>query len=285
LAIAFCSAMRSYSGSEASRTWRRKLIPAVKHLMLRSPSEVLHLLEKQTAFHPRLRGVPHHATILDSTASRKVSLRVCAQRAAELFISVTTARQVDIDVDLYDSLAAPLTYVVQNWMSQIAGVSSQSTEGNGESSTCDTDVESVDRSSRTLAGEGPLFPLETLVDILDACVQSGVDGGQVSLVITQLVADELPHSGESMAILDLARVAHAISYLGVDAEELIDSIWDLAQPKLVKAEPYVALMLLDAVVRGSSDMVLHSEELNKVVDQHLVQKLDIDAGMLGRMGG
>lgn len=65
--LALTSAMRSFDGSQAMRTWRRKLVPALVQLS-KSPS-TLEMLDKQRAFHPMLGGTemlagPDHSEIV-----------------------------------------------------------------------------------------------------------------------------------------------------------------------------------------------------------------------------
>lgn len=285
--LAFASGLRDCPGPEAYRAWRRKLLPAVVQLCRRSFNEVgLEVFDLQWGFHSRLRGVPHtrdSPAVSESEESPDVeaqdeapagesdpgsgaagnSLSVeasCrhAERASALFIAVTTARQVSIDAELFDLLARPVKTAIKAHLSE--------------------------KSSHTL------LPVETLADLLDACVSCGIDDVENELpkLILDLFhlqfGDDTQERGQ-MSMKDLCTMAHAASVLCRDGVEApLARFWALAEPRLRSTEPHLVLMMLNALVRAGSEELLTSPALVAAVDEHLVQRLDLDRSRLGRLG-
>lgn len=265
--LAFTAGMRDFGGPEAYRAWRRKLLPAVIRVA-KAAADTLSILDGQRAFHSQLRGVSHRvdkAVELESLQSR-------AERAAQLFMAVVMARQVDVDTQLFDILTGPLKASVKQWLASRNEANSSNVAGSADL----------------------LFPLETLADILGGCVACGVmDGGVlpqllVGLFVQQFARDitERRLALSEYSLADLSVTAHGVALLcgrGRAAEETLGLIWMAAESRLRKGEPHFVLMLLDAMVSGGSEAVLISPPLLAAVDEYLVQRLDLDPAVLGRL--
>jgi len=217
--------------------------------MLRSPK--LHdILDGQLLVHPRLGGVPQDLG----------GDQVKAERAVRLFVAVAGARQVKVDLELFDALTAPLEDLISTWL------------GSPE------------------AKEGKVFLRpESFADLLSTISASGVNGGKLPELLSGLFSQQHEESSPGYEVLaggsmiDLCNMAHAFSLMSHDVEEPIRLLWTTAEPQLRSAKPHLALMMLNAVVRGGSQEVLTSPELLGLVDELLVQKLDFDSEALGRL--
>lgn len=296
-ALAFASGMRDFGGSEACRAWRKMLVPEVLQVLRTSQELGLEVFERQLGFHSHLRGVPHIAAEVvlppqeaeagassrNATDAKDVDTpqaeagtsshgaleanRCRAERAAALFVAVATARQVDLDCQLFDRLAAPLKASLRQHL----------------------------RSPAAAEAPTQLLPLETLADVLDACASCGVDDNEAKLprLLLQLFErqfgeDIREHRFKlsSYAMTDLSTMAHAASVLcaKTGAEGPLELLWIAAESKLRTSEPHLVLMLLDALVRGGSEELLTLPAVVAAVDEYLVQRLDLDPSRLGRLG-
>jgi len=280
--LAFTAGMRNYAGPEACRAWHRILLPATVRVA-RAAGDNLSILDGQRSFHSHLRGVQHFVGRLNPEDEILSAQRTRTERAAQLFIAVVTARQVNVDTQLFDMLAAPLKSAVQQWL------------------TADQQIAVDDASSSGTALPCPiLLPLETLADTFGACVSCGVnDDGALPALLAELAIKQFGHdiAGKSHTlskynISDLSVIAHGVALLcpGIsanietDATELLDLVWMAAEPQLRQSEPHLVLMLLDALVCSGSEALLTSEEFLAAVDEHFVQRLDLDPAVLGRLG-
>lgn len=257
--LALASGMRLFDGPQALRAWRRKLLPAV--VRIAKASNAQSLLDLQRSFHPRLRGVRHAmGPMEDATDVDKVErLRRRADRAAQLYVSVLSARQVAVDIDLHDGLAGLVEDTINMWRSSGTG--------------------------------GVILEFPTLTDVFGACASCGMAGGLFPQALTELFVeqfgDDIRTGSLELAkysIADLCTVVNAISLLCPEAEEAVSLIWMAAAPKIRQAQPHLALMLLNGVVRGGSEELLTSRPVLDAVDELLVQNLDFDTSVLGRLG-
>jgi len=274
--LAFTAGMRNYAGPEGCRAWHRILLPAIVRVA-RAAGNELSILDGQRSFHSHLRGVQHFVGMPNLEDGILSAQRRRAERAAQLFIAVVTARQVNVDTQLFDMLAAPLKSAVQQWLK------------------ADQQIAVDDAFPRPI-----LLPLETLADTFGACVACGVnDNGALPAVLAELVIKQFgddisgkSHTLSKYSISDLSVIAHGVAFLcpGISADietnvtEVLDLVWMAAEPQLRQSEPQLVLMLLDALVRSGSEALLTSAEFVAAVDEHFVQKLDLDAAVLGRIG-
>eukprot|EP00929_Paragymnodinium_shiwhaense_P025099 TRINITY_DN15259_c0_g1_i1.p1 TRINITY_DN15259_c0_g1~~TRINITY_DN15259_c0_g1_i1.p1 ORF type:complete len:627 (+),score=151.17 TRINITY_DN15259_c0_g1_i1:121-2001(+) len=272
--VALSAALKHFAGPEACRAWGRKLLPAVMKLEKSSDAAVL---EAQGAVHPYLRGVrwpPPEVT--DAGPNELYKLQLRAHRSAQLLYFVATARQVDIDCDLFDALAAPLRAAITEYLAL----------------------------SKEAAAPQLLLPMESLADAFDAQASSRIRDGEFSLLLGQLllrqfqgvVSAAAEDSGEESATLpdlspaDCAAVAHGLSLARASSQEpeVIEKgmhlLWQVMEPRLKRTQPHLVLMLLNAFVRGGSERLLETPGLLQAVDELLVQKVDFDPEMLGRVG-
>jgi len=280
--LAFTAGMRNYAGPEACRAWRRILLPAVVRVA-QAASNDLSILDGQRSFHSHLRGVQHSVGRPDPEDGALSVQRLRAERAAQLFIAVVTARQVDVDTQLFDMLATPLKSAVQQWL------------------TTDQHLAVDDAfTSGTALQDSVLLPFETLADTLGACVACGVnDGGTLPGLLAELAVKQFGHDivGTSSTLSkydmsDLCVIAHSVALLcsGITADsengatKLLDLVWMAAEPQLRHSQPHLVLMLLDALVRSGPDALLTSKQFLEAVDEHFVQRLDLDPAVLGRLG-
>lgn len=270
--LALASAMRSFSGPDAYRAWRRKLLPAIMKLA-QSPN-IVQRLDEQRAFHARLRGVPHKVGLLaDGLEAKQVVLAARADRAAQLLLAVASAKQVDMDTELFDALASPVKVVAEQWLA------SHSQDGDAPNMADSED------------SKGCLFPLTTLADLLSACVACGVHGCSLPQLLADVFVAQYAHdihdkhfAHSTYSMSDVSNIAHAVALLCDDAEKMLTLLWKAAEPKLKTSEPHLVLMLLNAVVRAGSEKLLTSQPLLNAVDEHLVQRLDYDMSVLGNLG-
>eukprot|EP00933_Yihiella_yeosuensis_P034578 TRINITY_DN28056_c0_g1_i1.p1 TRINITY_DN28056_c0_g1~~TRINITY_DN28056_c0_g1_i1.p1 ORF type:complete len:603 (+),score=96.49 TRINITY_DN28056_c0_g1_i1:58-1866(+) len=250
--LAFTSAMNRFEGSEGLRTWRRKLIPAV--LKLVKSKSCTELLSKQRLVHGRLGGVAQTAGPL--TAEQTPEL---AERAARLFVAVTSARLVEVDLDLYDSLSSPLRKLIEGRLQQ----------------------------KGTLQSEH-LLSLETLADVMSACASCGVRSGDLPRLLAELFSAQFDSDSGRLALsearlIDLCTIAHGLSVSADKSEKQLAMLWEIAEPKLRSSSPHLALMLINSIVRGGSEKLLTSDSVLKAVDEMLVQKMDYDSAALGNI--
>lgn len=282
--LAFASGMRSFPGPEACRAWRRKLVPAVLQFLSTTRSQLgLQVFDLQGCFHSHLRGVPHSMASEPSSPSGGDTevLRQRTERAAELFLAVATASQVDLDTKLFDELVAPVKVALRRHLRA--------------SRDCDDD-DALTTSASDSTSEGQLLPLETLADLVDACVSCGVDdlGAELPSLVLELFELQFGRdiregrfSASKYSPADLAALAHGASILCTadhGVEETLSLLWTAMEPKLRSSQPHLVLMLLNALVRSGSEELLTSPSLAAAVDEHLVQRLDLDPSRLGRLG-
>lgn len=263
--IAFACGIASYGGPAAFQAWRTKVVPSIVRAL--RPEFVAQNLDAQHVLHPRLRGVPHRAAALDASAlPQEDVLRARLDRAVALFVAVTTAKQVNVDCELFDALANPVKRFLEQFM-ELQAV--------------------LGHADPTIR-----LPLELLADIASALVTSGVRDMQLAGLLARAFSENFGEDIASGSLArsrycasDLATLAHAIAYAGGEgAGDAVGAIWTVAEPKLRSTAPHLALMLLDAVVRGGSEELLTSPPLLTAVDELLVQRLDFDPAMLGDLG-
>lgn len=280
--LAFTAGMRNYAGPEACRAWHRILLPAIVRVA-RAAGDDLSILDGQRSFHSHLRGVQHSVGRPDPEDGILLTQRRRAERAAQLFIAVATARQVNVDAQLFDMLAMPLKSALQQWLAAEQQIAVEDDSASGIASSCPI-----------------LLPLETVADAFGACVACGVnDDGSLPGLLAELAIKQFGHdiAGKSSAlskydISDLSVIAHGVALLctGISADigtgptDLLDLVWITAEPQLRQSEPHLVLMLLDALVRSGSEALLTSAEFIAAVDEHFVQRLDLDPAVLGRLG-
>lgn len=280
--LAFTAGMRNYAGSEACRAWHRILLPAVVRVA-RAAGDDLSILDGQRSFHSHLRGVQHLVGRPDPEDGILSIQRRRAERAAQLFIAVVTARQVNVDTQLFDMLAAPLKSAVQQWLTAEQHIAEDGASASGTALPCPI-----------------LLPLETVADVFAACIACGVnDDGTLPGLLAELAMKQFgndikgtSHTQSKYDISDLSVIANGVALLCTgmtadsksDATMLLDLVWMLAEPQLRQSEPHLVLMLLDALVRSGSEALLTSAEFLAAVDEHFVQRLDLDPSVLGRLG-
>ena len=263
--LALTSAMRTFAGPESFRAWRRRLLPTTVWVCHPKKALSTSLLAEQELFHPRLRGLEH---------PRAGAASAAADRAAHLFISVASARQVSLDVELFDLLVGPLRTLARRWLAAGSAQVSEAGAGNGAAEARE-----------------PFLPLETLADVCSALESCGVHDDELPRLLADIFIAQYGNdikggrfACSSYSILDLCSVSHAASLLGGDVEELLSLIWAAAQPKIGECAPYAVLMLLNALVRGGSEELLTSAPILSAVDELLVQRLDYDSATLGKLG-
>lgn len=202
------------------------------------------ILAGQRFIHPRLGGV-----------SRRPE-RQSAETAARLLIAFAGARQVTMDVELLDALCAPLQDALEHWLS-----------GEREDD----------------AGMLPLAP-ETIADALSAVVSCGVRPQRLHHLFVDCILREEVSAWERCDVADLCTIASTVSLLCDDSKAVLDIMWAAALPKLRGAPPALALAMLNAIVRGGSDDLLHAESVRTAVDELLVQRVDFELSSLGHIG-
>lgn len=254
--VAFASALRSFEGPEAFRAWRRKMIPAVK-AMLKS-KKLVDILEGQLLVHPRLGGIIQPLCFPSSEPILRE--RVRAERAARLLVAFAGARQVALDVQLFDELSAPLEELLELWLSRAANA------------------------------QAPLLSLETISDLLGSCTSCGVTGSRLPEQLARLFVQQYGIDGNEgfealkvCSMTDICTVAHGVSVLCKNPEALLSQIWAAAEPRLRESPPHLAMMLLSTIVRGGSEELLTLPSLVQAVDELLVQRLDFDTAALGHI--
>eukprot|EP00931_Biecheleriopsis_adriatica_P119318 TRINITY_DN94555_c0_g1_i1.p1 TRINITY_DN94555_c0_g1~~TRINITY_DN94555_c0_g1_i1.p1 ORF type:complete len:611 (-),score=128.25 TRINITY_DN94555_c0_g1_i1:72-1880(-) len=254
-ALAFASALRNFDGPEAYRAWRKKMLPAILKLLKHPKRD--EILDGQLFVHSRLGGVSKARF-----SHSQESLR--AERAARLLIAVVTARQVSVDIELYDSLCSPLQAILEGWLKEAKG--------------------------RQEATAPHILALETIADVLSACSACGVQGGRLPEQLAGVLLLQHGKQGRkgyealsTCSPADLCSVAHGLSLLCDDAQEPLACLWSAAEPRLQAMRPSLALMMLNAVVRGGSEELITSPGVLAAVDELLVQKLDFDSSALGRI--
>lgn len=241
--LAFASSMKDFGGPVAYRAWRTVLLPVVKRLgAAELPEE---LLLQQVGFHPRLRGCKDVAVPPANPAAAVI-------RAAELYIAVLTARQVEADASRYDSVARPLKALLGKRLAEAAGSIS----------------------------------LETLGDLFSALTSSGVKDAKLARMLLGVFARfQDAEALSSCRIADLATFAHGAAVaLPEEAADAMDLIWQAAEPQLRESEPHLVLMLLDALVRAGTEELITSKPVLQIVDEVLVQRFDFQPEVLGRLG-
>jgi len=270
--VAFAAALRTFPGPQACRAWGRKLLPAIVRSLKASDAA---WLEGQGAVHPRLRGVDWPPSASSDAGINKLhSLQLQACRSAQLFHSVATARQVEMDCELLDALAAPLKAAVQEYLA----------------------LPEAETSETPLA---LLLPLEYIADLLDAQASCGVRDDSLGLLLARLLlrqfgrSSEAPASASSRRMMpaDCAAVAHGLSTVAASGEEertqieeALQLLWQVVEPQLKTTQPHLVMMLLNAIVRGGSQELLTAPGLLQAVDELLVQKVDFNPELLGRLG-
>jgi len=274
-AVAF-SHLFQISSHQALLVCRRRLLPAVWHVVNhRTP----YLLDQQRGFHPWLRGVYHTMGEPSSEASRLDILRLRTERAAQLFISVATAKIIALDAEMYDALVAPLKYASQQWLALCTSTRSKAKRGHVNGAEIHADV------------KPPLFSLETIADVLDAYTSCGVSDNTLPAILASLFVKQFGHDIStarfdlsSYSMSDLCAVAHAVGVLCDTGEECLDLLWLAAQPKIKKTQPHLILMMLNAIIHSGSEALLTSQAFIDTVDEHLSQRIDYDPDTLGRLG-
>lgn len=283
-AVALASGMALYGGSVAFQAWRRKLLPAIA--MLLKPEGLAQRLDAQTSLHSRLRGLPHHpcAVRLEEqhlegsapAASQAVELdeqellRVRLERSVALLAALAAAKQVMVDVQLFDAAMTPLKTFLAQWVGM--------------------------QEARGLADPTLCLPLELLADAAAAAGAAGIRDAALPALLTRALRASF---GEDVASgyhvlsgyqpAETAVLAQFLAYgsgVGASADTAagLALLWAAALPKLRDAKPHLALMLLDAVVRGGPEELLAAKSLHQAVDELLVQRLDFDASLLGKLG-
>eukprot|EP00930_Biecheleria_cincta_P059984 TRINITY_DN45698_c0_g1_i1.p1 TRINITY_DN45698_c0_g1~~TRINITY_DN45698_c0_g1_i1.p1 ORF type:complete len:628 (+),score=117.98 TRINITY_DN45698_c0_g1_i1:45-1886(+) len=254
--VAFASALRNFEGPEAFRAWRRKMIPAVRS-MLKSRN-LFAILEGQLLVHPRLGGIAQPNCLPSSEPALRQ--RVQAEMAARLLVAFAGARQMAMDVQLFDELSAPLEELLERWL------------------------------SRAASEQGPLLCLETISDLFGSCIACGVTGSRLPEQLANLIMQQYCIDGsvgfealKMCSMTDICTVAHGVSVLCKKPEAPLSRIWAAAEPRLHEAPPHLALMLLSTILRGGSEELLTLPTLVQAVDELLVQRLDFDTKALGHI--
>mmetsp|Transcript_31703 Transcript_31703/g.67324 ORF Transcript_31703/g.67324 Transcript_31703/m.67324 type:complete len:624 (-) Transcript_31703:23-1894(-) len=253
-AIAFTTAMVNYPGPAAFQAWKRKVLPAVARMTRATPDNFDKYLEKQKCVHANLRGLPHRKVDMLENEEDFVGIKI--ERSIALFCGLAAAKQVSMDLELFDGL----TKHIKRYFAE-----------------------------RGTASER--LPLEFLTDFATATATAGIKDKAVLESITKVFHDQYEEDIQSgnMAlssyhIADVAPFAQALAYGTPRASDTLGLLWKVAEPKLRDSEPHLALMMIDAVVKGGSDELLTEGSVMALVDELLVQKLDFDSSLLGTLG-
>eukprot|EP00913_Durusdinium_trenchii_P012109 g11372.t1 len=184
--LAFCAAMRHCEGPNAYRAWRKKLLPDL--LWLLRATKRSEVLENQQFIRPLMRWDPQPGF-----------QHYLAETCARLLISVAGARQVQMDVELLDALAAPLEDLLEKWLK-----SEEEVPADGA------------------ARRSPLSP-ETMSDVLSVCVTCKVRPKSLPQLMAQLVEQDLgaqpsPERSERWTLPELCVTAHGLALLCENAQ-------------------------------------------------------------------
>ncbi|CAK9065209.1 Hypothetical protein SCF082_LOCUS33418 [Durusdinium trenchii] len=251
--LAFCAAMRHCEGPNAYRAWRKKLLPDL--LWLLRATKRSEVLENQQFIRPLMRWDPQPGF-----------QHYLAETCARLLISVAGARQVQMDVELLDALAAPLEDLLEKWLK-----SEEEVPADGA------------------ARRSPLSP-ETMSDVLSVCVTCKVRPKSLPQLMAQLVEQDLgaqpsPERSERWTLPELCVTAHGLALLCENAQVPLQRLWQVAQThELRQASAALQLQLMDALLRGASDELLKEETLRNAIDEFLVQRMDFELSALGHIG-
>jgi len=305
--LAFASALRKSKGSKAYAAWRKKLLPLVFHVLEHKHMERNLLLQR--GFHSYIGGIlysdpnrpdaqirqsaPSNSTndedededrsaALDDRAEQSplgedkasilADLAVVAERAAQVFVAVATGRFVVMDTDLSDTLSKPLVAAIARWKVLGNDKAGSAEWPNGQA----------------------LLPIESIADVVDASISSGVENSSLIRCLGDLILVQISLGMTSLAdtsVRDLAAIAHGIALLphdeavesDVNPQEVLQVLWHASKDKLKSAEPPLVLMLLNAFVRGGSEELITSKPFLDLVDEHLTKRLDFDPRLLGHV--
>merc|ERR1712050_295012 len=92
------------------------------------------------------------------------------------------------------------------------------------------------------------------------------------------------------ALADLSMIAHSTAEFGVAWRSerthkinmhVLELVWKAAKVSLSDSQPHFVLMLLNSLVKAGPEEMLISQEFLDAVDEHLSQKLDYPAEVLG----